>query len=140
MQSDEHLQSGSQLESLYNQNTGNQISTETTMEESKQMSHKAPVANSSWPILSSNTSYCHRSARLLDINFSTYGFHETSTTYQYSVPIKNQYSTLTNFQETQSSPEVISSPNDKYPFRPTTQKYQHPTRPSKRRQHGTIMD
>ena len=51
LQSDEHLQSGSQLESLYNQNRGNQIPTETTMEESKQMkqmSHKAPVANSSW--------------------------------------------------------------------------------------------
>ena len=37
LQPDEHLQSGSQLESLYNQNTGNQIPTETTMEESKQM-------------------------------------------------------------------------------------------------------
>ena len=76
MQSDEHLQSGSQLESLYNQNTGNQIPTETTMEESKQMkqmSHQAPVTNSSWPILSSNTSYCHHSDRLLGRNFSTYG-------------------------------------------------------------------
>jgi hypothetical protein len=108
LQCDEHLQSGSQPESLYNQNTGNQIPIETTMEESKQMkqmSHKAPVANSSWPVLSSNTSYCHRSDRLLDRNFSTYGFHENSTTY--SVPIKNRYSTLSNVQETQSTPEVI---------------------------------
>ena len=51
------------------------------------------------------------------------------------MPIKNRYSTLSNFQETHSTPEVISSPNDKYPFRPTTtQKYKYPMRPSKRRQ------
>jgi len=51
------------------------------------------------------------------------------------VLIENRYSTLSNFQESQSTPEVISSPNDKYPFRSTiTQKYKYSTRLSKRRQ------
>jgi len=130
----EYPQFGSQSESVHNLHTVKQIANEIITEEPKQMkqtSYKAPIANSLWPTLSSNTSYYHYSAQSPARNPSTYGIHETLTTYQYSVPTANQYTTLSSCQELQSTSEVIPLPNDKYPSRSAiTQKRKQATRSS----------
>jgi len=70
-----------------------------------------------WPTACSSGTYRQHSIRSPAREPLTYGTCGNSTTYQYSVPIANQYTTLSNCQELQPTCEMISPSNDKYPPR-----------------------
>lgn len=80
----------------------------------KQTSQEASNIYNPWQTARSSGTYRQHSVRPPTREPLTYGTCENSTTYQYSVPIVNQF-TISNYQELHPTCEVISPPNDKYP-------------------------
>jgi hypothetical protein len=110
-QCDNYPQLESQLKLVHNLNAAKQTATEMPTEETKlvkQIPHKASNTNNPWSSL--NTSYSNHSARPVVREPSTYGIHEAPVTYQYSVPIANRYTTLSSYQELQSTSEMTLPP------------------------------
>ena len=106
----------SQRENLENQPklVGNPNSVNRTTSESKaadtkrvkQTSQAAPNKYNSWPAARSSEMYRQHSSRPPAREPVTYGTCGNSTTYQYSVPIVNRYTTLSNCQELQPTCEI----------------------------------
>lgn len=79
----------------------------------------ASNSNNPWLKTNSNKLRSYRSVRPPFSEHSTYG---TSKTHQYTVPVMNLYSALSNRQELQPTSEVILSSINKHPSRSVTVK------------------
>ena len=80
----------------------------------KQTSQMASNIYNPWSTAHSNKTHGYQSVRPPAREPSIYGTWENSTTYQYSVPIANRYTALSNCLEHQPTCEMISPSNDKY--------------------------
>jgi len=103
-----------------NINPVKQTTTENLNEETKLVKLTSQTASNiynPWPTASSNKTYRQHSIRPPAREPSTCGTCGNLTTYQYSVPIVNRYTTLSNCQELQPTCARTLPSNGKYPPR-----------------------
>jgi len=100
---------------LVKQTTIENLAEETNLV--KQTSQTAFNTHNSWLAARSYKMYGQHSVRPPAREPSTYGTRVNSTTYQYSVPIANRYTTLSNCKEPHPTCGMIPPSNNKHPLR-----------------------